>query len=86
MVNNIITKEKWLNTINTYFTGYYMHESERIKRRNYRALYLSNNDYLKSNRFLNNTTKNKMNMYNNWYLNYYHVNVNLSKNNNVLPN
>lgn len=84
MVNANITKEKWLNIINTYFTGYYMNESERIKRRQYRAMYLSNIDYLKSNRNLNNITKNKMIMFNNWYIDYYNRNIILSMNNNSM--
>jgi len=84
MVNNNISKEKWLSIIHTYFTGYYMHESDRIKRRNYRALHLSSIDYLNANKFLNKTTKDKMDMYNIWYMNYYIKNVNSSKNNNSL--
>ena len=69
-MNNQITKEKWNSIINNYFTNYYDNESTRIKRRNYRALYLSNAEYLK-NRHLNINTKNNIIMYNNWYLNYY---------------
>lgn len=86
MVNTNITNEKWLNIINTYFTGYYMDEYYRIKRRNYRALYLSNMDYLKSNNYLNNNQKKKIYMYNIWYLNYYKKNVNLSLNDNSINN
>lgn len=83
MVNNNISKKEWQNIINTYYTGYYMNESDRIKRRNYRALYLSNIDYLKQNKYLNNFKK--IQDYNKWYIQYYNINVPLSKNNNKLP-
>lgn len=84
MDNRTITKKKWLNIINTYYTGYYMTESERIKRRNYRALYLSNNDYLESNNFLRKDVTKRIMSYNEWYINYYNKNIILSENNNIL--
>ncbi len=85
MVESNITNTQWLNTINTYFTGYYMNESERVKRRRYRALYLSNIDYLNSNRNLNNNIKKNIIMWNNWYIIYYNRNVITSMNNNKMP-
>ena len=66
-MNSIITKTQWQNIVNNYFTNYYDNESTRIKRRNLRALYLSNNDYLQ-NKFLNNYTKQRIDLYNNWYI------------------
>ena len=75
-MNNQISKEKWHNIISNYFTNYYDNEQTRIRRRNQRALYLSNNDYL-INKHLNVSTKNKINLYNNWYLNNYNIANNL---------
>jgi len=79
---NRINKEQWLKIINNYFTNYNDNEQTRIKRRNYRALYLSNNDYLMKNNIGNNTlgysnTYKNIQMYNQWYLNYYNKYNNL---------
>ena len=73
-MNNNISKKQWLNIIDNYFTNYYDNESTRIKRRNYRALYLSNLDNLKHNNFGLNT-RNKILSYNQWYINYYKNNI-----------
>lgn len=67
---NRIDRNQWLYIINNYFTNYYDNESTRIRRRNFRALYLSNNDYL-NNRFLNKYTKHRIDIYNKWYINNY---------------
>lgn len=73
MINRINIK-KWNNIINNYYTNYYDNESTRIRRRNQRALYLSNIEYLKMNKF--NTSSNiKTISYNKWYLdNYNNIN------------
>tara|TARA_Y200000002_G_scaffold375335_1_gene377471 strand:- start:125 stop:346 length:222 start_codon:yes stop_codon:yes gene_type:complete len=73
-MNNNISKKQWLSIIDNYFTNYYDNESTRIKRRNYRALYLSNLDNLKKNNFELNT-RNKILSYNKWYINYYKNNI-----------
>ena len=69
-MNNQISKEKWHNIISNYFTNYYDNEQTKIRRRNQRALYLSNNDYL-INKHLNIFTQNKINLYNKWYIHNY---------------
>lgn len=73
-MNSNISKKQWLSIIDNYFTNYYDNESTRIKRRNYRALYLSNLDNLKKNNFELNT-RNKILSYNEWYINYYKNNI-----------
>ena len=71
-----INKTQWQNIINNYFTNYNDNEATRIKRRNLRALYLSNNDYLQ-NKYLNNYTKQRIDLYNTWYIQNYNQKNNL---------
>ena len=87
MVKNNLTAKQWNNIVNTYFTGYYMTNLSRDKRKNYRALYLSNIETLKTinPKFGYDHKVQKMIQYNRWYVQFYNKNVPLSKNNNIIP-
>ena len=87
MVKNNLTAEQWNNIVNTYFTGYYMTNLSRDKRKNYRALYLSNIQTLKTikPKFGYDKMVQKMIQYNKWYVQFYNKNVPLSRNNNLIP-
>ena len=75
---NRISREKWNYIINNYFTEYYENESTKIKRRKMRAMYLTNIDYVKVNRYLTPYTLKRVNLYDNWYINYYNKQNNLN--------
>ena len=75
---NRISRERWNYIINNYFTDYYENESTKIKRRKWRAMYLTNIDYLKVNPLLTPYTLNRINSYDNWYMNYYKKQNNLN--------
>ena len=75
---NRISRERWNYIINNYFTDYYENESTKIKRRKWRAMYLTNVDYLKTNPALTPYTLNRINSYDTWYLNYYKKQNNLN--------
>lgn len=75
---NRISREKWNYIINNYFTEYYENESTKIKRRKMRAMYLTNIDYVKVNPYLTPYTLKRVNLYDNWYINYYNKQNNLN--------
>lgn len=80
MVKNKISKAEWNYIINNYFTGYYAQQQSLIKRKSQRALYLANQEYLRS------YGHNKQaSTYNNWYLPQYKIGVVRSKGSNILP-
>jgi hypothetical protein len=75
---NRISRAQWQYIINNYFTNYYDNEKTRINRRKWRAMYLTNNDYVKSNPYLTPYTLRRINSYDTWYINYYNKNNNLN--------
>ena len=75
---NRISRERWNYIINNYFTDYYENELTKIKRRKWRAMYLTNIDYLKANPALTPYTLNRINSYDTWYMNYYKKQNNLN--------
>ena len=50
---NRISRQQWQYIIDNYFYNYYDNEKTRINRRKWRAMYLTNIDYVKSNPHLN---------------------------------
>lgn len=75
---NRINRLQWNYIINNYFTNYYDNEKTRINRRKWRAMYLTNVDYVKSNPYLTPYTMRRINSYDNWYMNYYKTQNNLN--------
>ena len=80
-MNNNISKAEWNYIVNNYFTGYYAQQQNLIKRKCQRALFLSNQEYLKS------WGPNKQaSIYNTWYIPQYKIGVIRSRGSNILPN
>ena len=79
--NYNITKKQLNCIIANYFTGYYAHSKSLQQRKVQRALYLANQEYLKSY-----GPNKQASSYNKWYIPQYKIGVINSKGSNILPN
>jgi hypothetical protein len=80
MIKNNITKAEWDYIVNNYFTGYYAQQQNLIRRKCQRALYLANQEYLRSY-----GPNKQASAYNKWYIPQYKIGVYQSKGSNILP-
>jgi hypothetical protein len=80
MVSNSLTKQEWDYIQRNYFSGYCMTTRSQVDRKNRRALYLANQEYIK-----NYGPNRRIMTYNQWYIANYNKTVPKAQMLNVIP-